>query len=55
MRTVALLTALLPAQIGAAQAADAPAQSAFPTVHVGTEFVLLDALVENKKWARFAS
>ena len=37
------------ARIGLAQAADSPAQSEPPTIHVDTQFVLLDALVENKK------
>ena len=49
MRTASLFTVLLLAQIGLAQAAAPPPQSEPPTIHVGTEFVLLDALVENKK------
>jgi VWFA-related protein len=49
MRTASLLTILLLAQIGLAQSAASPPQSEPPTIHVGTQFVLLDALVENKK------
>jgi VWFA-related protein len=49
LRTASLLTVLLPAQIGPAQAAASPPQSEPPTIHVGTQFVLLDAMVENKK------
>jgi VWFA-related protein len=49
MRTASLLTILLLAQIGLAQGAASPPQSDAPTIHVGTQFVLLDALVENKK------
>ena len=37
------------ARIGLAQAADSPAQSEPPTIHVDTQFVLLDALVADKK------
>jgi VWFA-related protein len=48
-RTASLLTALLLAQIGPAQVAPSPPQSEPPTIHVGTQFVLLDALAENKK------
>jgi VWFA-related protein len=50
MRTTgALLTALLLAQIGPTQPAASPPQSEPPTIHVDTQFVLLDALVESKK------
>jgi Ca-activated chloride channel homolog len=49
MRAASLLTVLLLAQIGLAQAAASPPQSEPPTIHVDTQFVLLDALVENKK------
>jgi VWFA-related protein len=49
MQTASLLTVILLAQIGPAQAAASPPQSEPPTIHVGTQFVLLDALVENKK------
>jgi VWFA-related protein len=49
MRAASLLTALVLAQVGQAQTADSPSQSEPPTIHVGTQFVLLDALVENKK------
>jgi VWFA-related protein len=49
MWAAALLTALLLAQIGSAQTAASPPQSDPPTIHVDTQFVLLDALVENKK------
>jgi VWFA-related protein len=44
-----LLTTLLPAQIGPAQDAASPPQSGLPTIHIDTRFVLLDALVEDKK------
>jgi VWFA-related protein len=49
MRAASLLTVLLLAQTGAAQTAASPPQSEPPTIHVDTQFVLLDALVENKK------
>ena len=49
MQTASLLSLLLLARIGPAQAAASPPQSEPPTIHVGTQFVLLDALVENKK------
>jgi VWFA-related protein len=49
MRAASLLTVLLLAQIGVAQAAAPPLQAEPPTIHVDTQFVLLDALVENKK------
>jgi VWFA-related protein len=49
MHAASLLTVLLLAQIGLAQAAAVPPQSEPPTIHVDTQFVLLDALVENKK------
>src|ERR1700684_3530174 len=49
MQTASLFNLLLLAQIGPAQAAASPPQSEPPTIHVGTQFVLLDALVENKK------
>jgi VWFA-related protein len=37
------------AQPGLAQTTDSPPQSEAPTIHVDTQFVLLDALVVNKK------
>jgi VWFA-related protein len=49
MRAASLLTILLLAQIGPAQTAASLPQSESPTIHVDTQFVLLDALVENKK------
>jgi VWFA-related protein len=53
MRAASLLTVLVLAQIGPTEAAASPPQSEPPTVHVDihvdTQFVLLDALVENKK------
>jgi VWFA-related protein len=49
VRTALLLSLLLLSQIGPAQTATSPPQSEPPTIHVGTQFVLLDALVENKK------
>jgi hypothetical protein len=49
MRAASLLAVLVLAQIGPAQAAASPPQSEPPTIHVDTQFVLLDALVENKK------
>jgi hypothetical protein len=49
MRAASLLTVLVLAQIGPAQTAASPPQSEPPTIHVDTQFVLLDALVENKK------
>jgi VWFA-related protein len=49
MRAALLLTVLLLAQIGPAQTAASPPQSEPTTIHVDTQFVLLDALVENKK------
>jgi VWFA-related protein len=49
MRAASLLTALMLAQIGPAQTAASPPPSDLPTIHVDTQFVLLDALVENKK------
>src|SRR5580704_17269016 len=49
MRAASLLTLFMLAQISPAQTAASPPQSEFPTIHVGTQFVLLDALVENKK------
>jgi VWFA-related protein len=49
MRAASLLTALMLAQIGPAQTAVSPPPSDLPTIHVDTQFVLLDALVENKK------
>ena len=48
-RAASLLTVLLLAQIGPAQTAASPPQSEPPTIHVDTQFVLLDALAENKK------
>jgi VWFA-related protein len=49
LQTASLLTVLLLARIGLAGGAASPLQSEPPTIHVGTQFVLLDALVENKK------
>ncbi len=49
MRAASLLTLLLLAQIGPAQTAASVPQPEAPTIHVDTQFVLLDALVENKK------
>jgi VWFA-related protein len=49
MRAASLLTFLLLAQTGPAQTGASPPQSEPPTIHVDTQFVLLDALVENKK------
>jgi VWFA-related protein len=49
IRAASLLTVSLLAQIGPAQAAASPPQSEPPTIHVDTQFVLLDALVANKK------
>jgi len=49
VRKASLLTILLLAQIGLAQGAASAPQSEPPTIHVGAQFVLLDALVENKK------
>jgi VWFA-related protein len=49
MRAASLLTLFMLAQISPAQTAASPPQSEFPTIHVDTQFVLLDALVENKK------
>jgi VWFA-related protein len=49
MRAASLLTALVLAQIGRAQTADSPPQPEPPIIHVDTQFVLLDALVETKK------
>jgi VWFA-related protein len=49
MQTASLLSLLLFAQIGPAQAAASAPQSEPPTIHVGAQIVLLDALVENKK------
>jgi VWFA-related protein len=49
MRAALLLTVLLLAQIGPAQTAASPPQSEPTTIHVDTQFVLLDALVEDKK------
>jgi VWFA-related protein len=49
IRAASLLTFLLLAWIGPAQTAASPPQSEPPTIHVDTQFVLLDALVENKK------
>jgi VWFA-related protein len=49
MRAALLLTVLLLAQIGPAQTAASPPQSEPTTIRVDTQFVLLDALVENKK------
>ena len=40
---------MLIAQMGMAQSTDSLPQSDAPTIHVGTQFVLLDALVVNKK------
>jgi len=48
MRAAALLAVLL-AQTGWAQSPAPPVQPAATTIHVDTQFVLLDALVENKK------
>jgi VWFA-related protein len=47
MRTGSLLIVLLLAPIGRAQGS--PPQPEPPTIHVDTQFVLLDAFVENKK------
>jgi VWFA-related protein len=44
-----LITVSLLAQGGPAQTAASPPPSEPPTIHVDTQFVLLDALVENKK------
>jgi VWFA-related protein len=52
MQSASLLTVLLLAQIAWAQSSPSPAQSAPATIHVDTQFVLLDALVENKKTGR---
>jgi VWFA-related protein len=49
IRAASLLTVSLLAQISPAQAAASPPQSEPPTIHVDTQFVLLDALVANKK------
>src|ERR1700733_2652159 len=49
MQAALLITVLLLAQIGPAQTAASPPQSEPTTIHVDTQFVLLDALVENKK------
>src|SRR3984885_7233462 len=49
MHAASLFTVLLIAQIRPVQAAASPPQSEPPTIHVDTQFVLLDALVENKK------
>jgi VWFA-related protein len=52
MHSTSLLTVLLLAQIAWAQSPTSPSQSAPATIHVDTQFVLLDALVENKKTGR---
>jgi VWFA-related protein len=52
MQSASLLTVLLLAQIGWAQSPASPSRSAPATIHVDTQFVLLDALVENKKTGR---
>jgi VWFA-related protein len=52
MQSASLLTVLLLAQIAGAQSPTSPSQSAPATIHVDTQFVLLDALVENKKTGR---
>ena len=52
MQTGSLLAVLLLAQIAGAQSPASPSQSAPATIHVDTQFVLLDALVENKKTGR---
>jgi VWFA-related protein len=49
MRAASLLTILLLGQPGPAQTAPPAPQFESPTLHVDTQFVLLDALVENKK------
>jgi VWFA-related protein len=49
MRAASLLTILLLGQPGPAQTAAPAPQFESPTIHVDTQFVLLDALVENKK------
>jgi VWFA-related protein len=49
VKAASLLAVVVLARIGLAQAADSPAQSEPPTIHVDTQFVLLDALVEDKK------
>jgi VWFA-related protein len=49
MRAAPLLAVMVLVQIGLAQVADSPPQSEAPTIHVDTQFVLLDALVVNKK------
>jgi VWFA-related protein len=52
MQFVSLLAVLLLAQIARAQSSTSPSQSAPATIHVDTQFVLLDASVENKKTGR---
>jgi VWFA-related protein len=52
MQSASLLTVLLLAQIGWAQSPASPSQSAPATIHVDTQFVLLDALVQNRKSGR---
>ena len=52
MQSALFLTVLLLAQVAWAQSTTSPAQSAPATIHVDTQFVLLDALVENKKTGR---
>jgi hypothetical protein len=52
MQSASLLAVPLLAQIAWAQSPTSPSQSAPATIHVDTQFVLLDALVENKKTGR---
>jgi VWFA-related protein len=52
MQSASLLTVLLLAQIAWAQSSTSPPQSAPATIHVDTQFVLLDALVQNRKSGR---
>jgi VWFA-related protein len=49
VRAASLFTVLLLTQISLAQTAASSPQSEPPTIHVNTQFVLLDALVESKK------
>ncbi len=49
IRAAWLLTVSLLTQVGPAQTAASPPLSEPPTIHIDTQFVLLDALVENKK------
>ena len=48
-QSVSLFTVLLLAQMGWTQTPASPAPSAPATIHVDTQFVLLDAVVESKK------